>query len=507
MGLNSKKILKNTIVLYIRMIFMMLIALYTSRVVLKALGIDDYGLYNVVGGVVAIFSFLRSSMTTSTQRFLSYELGCSQETADTNRIFCASMTTHIAIAFVLLVLCETVGLWLLNTQINIPEGRLFAANIIYQFSVLSIGLSLISVPYNACVISHEDMTFFAYIGIADALLRLIIAIVISYTFSVDRLVLYGFLIMLISFFDLFIYWFICKKSYKECRFSFRWDAEMIKRIFSFSSWNLLGQFASVVSIQGTSILVNIFYSVAANAAMGIAQQVNHAVSGLVANFQTAYQPQITMSYAAGEMDSLKCLLFQASKVSFFLIFIVSLPVIFYIDDILSLWLEQVPHYTNQFCIYFLISSMMTAIGGPLWIAIFATGKIRDYQIVLSIAYIIDIVIVYILFLLGFSPVSAVVVKVIVYFLVVFIRLYYCKKLIPQFPFFQYMSSVLLPSFIYVVLSVFLSFVISFYLDSYSKIISGAVIGFVTVILAYLVGLNTVERKSIKNFILTYSKRC
>ena len=499
MGYNSKKILKNTIILYARMIFIMLIALYTSRVVLKSLGIEDYGLYNVVGGVVAIFSFLRSSMTTSTQRFLSYELGRIRGTDESNRVFCASVTTHICISIVLFVLCETVGLWLLNSQVNIPEGRELAANVIFHFSVVSICTSLLTVPYTACVIAHEDMTYFAYVSIFESFLNLFIAISISYTSSMDRLILYGFLIMMIAIINITIYWLICRRSYKECHYSFRWDVTMIKKVFSFSSWNLLGQMASVISTQGASLLMNVFYSVAANAAMGVAQQVNHAVSGLVSNFQTAYQPQITKSYAADEFDSLKRLVFQASKVSFFLIFIVSLPILFNIDVLLDLWLDKVPHYSNVFCIFILISSMMTALGGPLWISIFATGKIRNYQIVMSLAYFLDIIIVYILFRLGFSPVAAVVVKAVVYFLIVFIRLYYCDKQVPSFSALQYLYKVLVPVLFSVLVSVLFAYLISLYTPNmYMRLLGIVATLLVSVGSAYTIGLARNERLAIKN---------
>ena len=213
MAFSSKRIMKNTLVLYVRMVFTMLIALYTSRVVLKALGIEDYGLYNIVGGTVALFSFLKTSMTSATQRFLSYELGRTEGGAESNMVFCASLTTHIIIAIVLLILCESIGVWFLNTQISIPEGREFAANVIFQFSVLVICIGLIIIPYLACVISHEDMSYYAYVSIFDAVLKLMIAIAVSLVVSFDRLILYGFLIMMIAL--IFLYVLIMKLVLKN----------------------------------------------------------------------------------------------------------------------------------------------------------------------------------------------------------------------------------------------------------------------------------------------------
>ena len=282
---------------------------------------------------------------------------------------------------------------------------------------------------------------------------------------------------------------------------------MIKRIFSFSGWTLGGQFASVLSIQGVSILMNIFFSVTANAAMGIAQQVNGAVTGLVLNFQTAYQPQITKTYAAGEEKNMIQLMFQASKISFFLIFIVSLPIVFNIDDILALWLGTVPQYTNKFCIYILISSMATSISGPLWMAVFATGSIKNYQIVLSLIYLMDFAIVYILFILGFSPVAALVVRAIIYFFVLFVRLYYCRKLISFFPALQYFYKVLLP----VLISASLSIIIAFFLTSYAsnvyiKVLAVICMVIVSVVNAYMIGLNKHERIALKGLMIKFIRR-
>ena len=498
---SKRKILKNTMVLYVRVIATMLIALYTSRVVLKALGIEDYGLYNVVGGVVALFSFLKTSLASATQRFMSYELGRATDEADTNRVFCASVTTHIVLAIVIFLFCETLGLWFLNSQVNIPEGREFVANVIYHFSVISICVSMLNVPFHACVISHEDMGFFAFVSILDALLKLGIAIAIAQITSADRLIYYGFLIMLITIVNQLIYNVFCRKSYSECHFRFRWDKTMIGRIFGFSSWTLLGQLAVMASNHGASILVNMFYSVSANAAIGVAQQANHAISGLVANFQTAYQPQITKAYAANNHSYQKQLILQASKVSYFLMFIVSLPVIFNIDDLLNLWLDKVPEYTSQFCIYFMMASMLNAIGGPLWMSIFATGNIKQYQIVTSLAYLSDIVIVYILFKMGFPPVTAVVVKVFVNAVLIFIRMIYCKNAISFFSVGEYVRCVLIPLLVCTILSVFVGYAAFYFAHSLLFKLGATLLTIVfSVVISFAIGLNRSEKNAIVKLI-------
>lgn len=498
---SKKKIFKNTLVLYARMVVTMLISLYTSRIVLKALGIEDYGLYNVVGGVVALFSFLKTSLASATQRFMSYEMGRTDDEADTNRVFCASVTTHIMLAGVIFLFCESLGLWFLNSQVNIPEGREFAANVIYHFSVVSICVSMLNVPFHACVISHEDMGFFAFISILDALLKLGIAMAVTQITSADRLIYYGLLIMLITVVNQVIYNIFCRKAYVECHFRFMLDKTMVGRIFSFSSWSLLGQLAVMASNHGASILVNIFYSVSANAAIGVAQQANHAISGLVANFQTAYQPQITKAYASNNYGYQNQLILQASKISFFLMFIVSLPVIFNIDDLLNLWLETVPEGASQFCVFFMIASMLNAIGGPLWMSIFATGNIKHYQIATTAAYLSDVVIVYILFRIGFPPVTAVVVKVIVNAAVIFIRMFYCKKAISFFSAKEFVECVLLPLAICAALSVFIGYVVFHFASTLLlKILASFLILVFSMAISYAIGLSKNEKKAINSMV-------
>lgn len=492
---NSKRLFKNTIVLYVRMVITMLIALYTSRVVLAQLGVSDYGLYNVVGGVVALFSFMQTSMTSATQRFLSFELG----KADKERLsdmFSMSLTTHIILSGIILILCETIGLWFLNSKINIPEGREVAANWLYQFSVFTLSINMIVVPFSACVISHERMTIFAYISIIDSIMKLCIALSLIYA-PFDKLIFYGVLMMSISVVNLIIYRVICRKRFPETKYRLFFDKQMFLQIFSFSGWTLLGQLAVVGAGQGTTILTNIFHSVTANAAMGIAQQANGAISGLVSNFQTAYQPQITKSYAVGNWHYLYSLIYNASKVSYFLLFIVSLPIIFNIDWLLSLWLGNVPEYTSEFVIYFLIASMLNAIGGPLWMSVFASGKIRNYQIASSITFLFDIVLVYLLFAMGMSPIAAVLAKVFTNFIVIFVRLVYARHCVQGFSVRQYCYKVLVP----ILISSFISFLASYILFSTLYGVIGQIIATIVCVAistssVYFIALNQDERKAI-----------
>ena len=500
---NTKRIAKNTIVLYLRMIVIMLITLYTSRVVLKALGFEDYGLYNVIGGVVALMSFLKSSMSESTQRFLSYEMG-KGNIDNLKNVFSVSLTTHFLIALILLVLAETLGLWFLNTQINIPDGREAAANWIYQFSVVSLCIGIISVPFSADIISHEEMGYFAFLSILDAVLKLAFSIAITFA-STDKLILYGLLMLLLPIINITLNWSYCYRRHSETHYKFFWDKEMFKKIFSFSGWTIWGQLAIVGSNQGTGILVNIFHSVTANAALGVGHQVNHAVTGLISNFQTAFKPQITKSYAAGDFKYLNTLTNYAAKISFYLFFIVSLPLLLNIDFVLDLWLDKVPQYANVFCVIFIIASACNAISAPLYMNIFSTGRIKGYQIAMSIAYIVELVVLYIIFKLGYSVVVGVALKAVLNFIVIFIRMAYAHKEVESFSGSNYIKKVFLPLMLSVAVTLGVAFVLFHYTNGMWQTIGATIfIVFVSLLTAYYIGLNQNERmsllKTVKDFV-------
>lgn len=501
---KTKRIAKNAVLLYIRMVVTLIITLFTSRIVLKSLGFDDFGLYNVIGGVVTLFAFLRSSMSSSTQRFLAYEMGSS--TADNLRhVFCVCLTTHILLTLVLFALAETIGLWFLNTHINIPVGREEAANWIYQFAVLSLCMNMVSLPYDADIVSNERMGYFAFLSILDAVLKLAIAYIVLYTKG-DNLILYGALMMGISALNLFLNWIYCRMKFAETRFSFFWNKAMFLRIFSFSGWTIYGQLAVVGSNQGTNILVNIFHSVAANAAMGVGHQVNSALTGLVSNFQTAFKPQITKSYASGDYEYLTSLTNYASKISFFLLFLVSLPIILNIEWVLQLWLERVPAHAGELCIVFIIASLCNAVSAPLWMNIFATGRVRNYQLGLSAAYVAELIAVYVLFRMGYPLVVGVSMKAVLNFVVVFVRLYYTHTTQPQFSLVGYSRQVLLPVFCAAILTIAVSLpVANMTNNDLIRLSLTPIIVIVSIALAYFVGLNKREKKTLRNLIYKYKR--
>jgi len=488
---STKKIAVNTIVLYLRMIVIMLIALYTSRVVIKALGVDDYGLYNVVGGVVGLFAFLRTSMEQATQRFLNFEMG--KEEGDLNSVFCVSLTIHILIALLCLILTETIGLWFLNTYLNIPEGREVAANIVYQCVVLSLCTTIISVPYSASVIAHEQMSFYAMVNIVDAILKLGIAMIVLNS-DTDRLIFYGILMMLVSVMNIIMYFFFCRKRYKETNFHFLFEKSLFKQIFGFTSWTIVGQAAIIGTNQGNNILLNMFHNVTANAAMGVGNQVGSAVLSLSGGFQTAFNPQMTKSYAAKDYSYLRFLLIAVSKLSFVLMFVVSLPIVFNIDIVLSTWLDVVPFGAGAFCILWIVQSIVNSLSTPLNFCINASGNIKHAQLFVSCVYLSDLIVLFALFKFCLPPITAMWVKVSVVVIVLFVRLCFACKCVPGLSFWEYTKGVLLPLALTVAICVAFSFVVMSFADtSIRKWLATISIIAVSLLSTFFIALHKEER--------------
>lgn len=496
---NTKRIAQNTIVLYVRTIITMLIALFTSRIVLQNLGVEDYGLYNVVGGFVALLTVVIAGLRTSTQRFLAYEIGRGK-IDNIQTVFSSCFFTILGLVLIVLLITETVGLWFLNYKLNIPEGRETAANFVYQFSIVHLCIELMIIPYSAMIISHERMSIYAYLGILDAVLKLLFAFLIAFA-SFDRLIFYSGLMILISFTNFSIYKYICNKDYPESKLKMSMEKSTLKRIFSFSSWTMLGQGAMVCAHQGNNILVNIFYSVTANAASGIANQVNAALTGLTNNFFSAYQPQITKSYAVKDYQSTMRLVYGATKLSFFLIFLVSVPVLLNIDDILKLWLGVVPEYTNIFCLIIITSSIVNSFGNPCWTAIFASGRIKMLQIISSALYFFDILLVYLFFSNGFPVYFAPLAKLIVDCLITLFRIFIAKKVVERFSVRHYIINVVFPIMLSTSLILVIGYLVFTQSDStISKIICTLIIILVSLVITYFIGLSSAERMGVKKLV-------
>ena len=424
---NNKRIAKNTLLLYFRMLLTMVVSLYTSRVVLGALGVEDYGIYNVVGGVVAMFSMLSGSLSAAISRFITFELGTGNKDK-LKRVFSSSVTIQIGLSAIILVLADTVGLWFLNNKMVIPESRMYAANWVYQLSLFTFVINLISIPYNAAIIAHERMSAFAYISIFEAVSKLVVAycIVIS---PIDRLILYAIMLTTIAIIIRLIYGSYCKRKFEECTYHFIYDHDLLKQMFGFAGWNFIGASSALLRDQGGNIVINLFCGPAVNAARGIAVQVNTAIHSFVTNFMTAFNPQITKSYAAGDQKYLMTLLFQGARLSFYILLLLSLPVIINTHYILHLWFGQVPEHTVLFVQLVLIFGMCESISSPLITAMLATGKIRNYQLVVGGCQMMNLPISYILLRLGAIPETILIVAIAISQLCLATRLYMLRRLI------------------------------------------------------------------------------
>lgn len=398
---NNTQIAKNTIFLYFRMILLMLVSLYTSRVVLTTLGIDDYGIYNVVGGFIGMFAFLNGAMAGCTQRFITIALGKGDE-QNLKKVFSTCVITHGMIALIVFILAETIGLWFVLEKLVIPETRMTAAMVVYQCSIVSTMVMIMSFPYNADIIAHEKMSAFAYISIFEAFANLGI-VYLLYIGSFDKLAFYAVLLLIVKVSVIVVYRIYCKRHFVESVFRWLFDKRLLKEMLSFTGWNLWGGIAGTLMGQGINILLNIFFGPAVNAARGIAVQVQSAVQMFATNFQTALNPQMMKSYAAGELESMHLLLFRSAKFTFMLLLCLMLPLMLEIDIVLGLWLKQVPEYTNIFVCLMLCISMIDAVSNPFMTASAATGRVKKYQSVVGGILLSIVPIAYIALKLGAEP--------------------------------------------------------------------------------------------------------
>lgn len=424
---NNKRIAKNTLMLYIRMLITMIVGLFTSRVILQALGVEDWGIYNVVGGVVGMFSLLSGSLSAAISRFITFELG-KGEIEKLKKVFSSAVTIQIMLALIVVVVAETIGLWFLNNKLVIPEERMFAARWVYQLSILTFAISLISVPYNAAIIAHERMSAFAYMSIFDVFTKLLIAFSLNYT-HYDKLILFGVLGTVLSLINRLIYGIYCKKHFEECTYRFSFDKSLLKQMFSFAGWNFIGASSAVLRDQGGNIILNIFCGPTANAARGIAMQVSTAIQGFVKNFMTALNPQITKSYASGDHDYMMSLIYKGARFSYYILLILSLPVIINVNYILTLWLGIVPEHTTIFVQLVLIFAMSESLANPLVTAMLATGNIRNYQIIVGGLQMMNLPISYIFLKLGYPPETIFIVAIFISFCCEMARLYMLRGMI------------------------------------------------------------------------------
>lgn len=504
---NNKRIAKNTLLLYVRMLFNMLVALYTSRVILNALGVEDFGISNVVGGLVAMFSLISSSLSSSVSRFLTFELGRGNHEKLRN-IFSTSVIIHLGLSFIVLILMETIGLWFLNTHMTISPERIEAANWVFHGSVLTFILGLISVPYNATIISHEHMGVYAYIGILQTILRLFIALFLAYgAGKFDKLILYSILTVAVSIICQIIYWLYCKNHFSESQIKWSIDKSTIKEMTSFAGWNFIGCTAGLLKDQGVNILLNLFFNPAINAARGIAYTVNSAIGGFAGNFMTALNPQITKSYAAGNTEYTFSLVERGSRFSYYILLIFIIPIFLESEFILTLWLKQFPDHTLNFVHLVLILMLIEILSNTLITLQTATGKIRDYQLAVGGMLLMNFPLSWFCLKVGCPPESTMLVAIIVGIFCLVLRLIFLQKM-TGLSMYHYMQHVCLNVLFVTCMSSIIPCAIIYFLeDNCTRAILTIVFSFISSICCiYYIGCDKTEREFIQAQIEKLYKR-
>lgn len=437
---NNKRIVKNTLLLYLRMIVMMFIGLYTSRVILNALGVSDLGLQNVAGGVVSMFTFLNGTLASGTQRFISYDLG-SGDTIQLKKTFQTAMTLHLILALVIVLLSETVGLWYMYNKLNVEPGRMEAALWCFHLSVISSVVSIIQVPFMSCLIAHEKMGAFAYMTIYDATCKLLAAYLIMMV-SFDRLIFYSSLCLVFSLIGTYIYNFYCRRHFDECSFTFGYDKAVFRKMLSFSSWNTLGCMAVVGQTTGVNLVINLFCGTAINGARAIAFQANGLIMRFVDNFQVAMNPQIIKYYSSNDIDNMSRLVIRGALIASFLLLFLGIPLFIEIEWVINLWLGKCPDYVPIFLRIVLIESLFRTMGNPTITAMHATGQMKEVNYTVGLILLCILPVSYLLFKLGFSVEFVLAANVIPWVIVPFVRIHWLNKYADnRFPTQKYLKQV------------------------------------------------------------------
>lgn len=438
---NSKRIAKNTLLLYFRMILIMVVSLYTSRIILNELGVEDFGIYNLVAGVVILFSFLSNAMITATQRYLSIAIGKKDEKY-IQAVFSTSLLSHFFLIFFIFLAAETIGLWLINAKLEIPADRMSATNFVYQLAILTTCVNIIRIPYNASIIANERMSFFAYVSIVETFLKLAVVWALAITPG-DKLVIYSFLLLLVAIVIDIAYWYYCQRFLLANKFYLKTNKKLFVELTSFSVWNLFGGLADIGYKQGTNIILNLFWGVSINAVLGITNQIRNALVPFIGNLQLAVNPQMVKSYAWGDYEYFKILVYRISKYSYFLMLIIVFPIIFNIDLILELWLKNPPEHTAIFAILTSVYCLVDSLTGPLWAAMQAGGKIKRFQIVTGICLLLNLPVSYLFLMYGYAPSVVLIIQIVITGFTVGVRVLFVKYYL-QFSIRNYVREVIFP---------------------------------------------------------------
>lgn len=497
---NNQRIAKNTIFLYIRMIIVLLVSLYTVRIVLNTLGVVDYGIYNVVGGFVSMFGFLNTSMSSGIQRFYNYEMAKNGEQAATY-VYNTALQIQIIVAFIILLAVELFGIWYLNNKMVIPIERIWTANWIFQLSVISLLIMIMQVPYSAAILAYERMDYYAIVSIVDIVIKLLIAIVLPYIQD-DKLFYYGLLLLIINIVDFFLYYAYCKRIFSTIRFKPKVDIKRFKSMLSFSGWNTLGSFSYMLKGQGVNVLLNMYFGAAINAANGIASQISYAIQSFSISIVIAFKPQLTQSYAVGNYQRTTRIMFSMTKISYLLLYALSVPIIIEMEYILHIWLgETIPDYTSSFSILVIIIMLICSFNTPIMQVVHAVGKLKLYQICTSIIICSILPLSWFILWLGGNPMSVYWVSL----AIVIINQIVCIGILHSIFIFSYRSylfDIVVPCSIYTVILPLLPYVICSLMES--SIIRLIIVCLVTLILsvivAYILVLKHDEKEMLKSMI-------
>lgn len=498
---NNKRIAKNTLMLYIRMLLLMFIGLFTSRVILQALGVEDYGINSVVAGFLSMFGIITGSMSSAISRFITVELGRGN-LERLKQVFSTSICVQLFMGILIVILIETFGMWFVTTKMQIPAGREVAAQWCLHCATLTTFISLMNVPFNSTIIAHEKMSAFAYMTIVDALLKLGICYVI-YISPFDKLVTYSVLGVVVSMIITSIYWIYSLRKFEESSLSFRFDGSLFKEIWGFAGWNLFSQTAWILNTQGINMLMNLFFGVIVNAARGIAVQVNGVIQGFVSNFMMALNPQITKSYAVGDKDTAFTLACRGSRFSFYIMFVLALPVMIESRQILELWLGTPPAQANTFVVWTILSTLATLLGNTLLTLQMAHGDIKKYQLWITIFGCIPFPLTWLVFKLGASPIVSYYIYVAVYWILIFVR-YHLVHEKTGIPAKMYLGDVIAKTHLVAIVSAVLPLLI-FYLMSETLLrlllVAGASV-LSSVVVIYTIGMDQAERNFIQDKFLS-----
>lgn len=477
------------------MFIVMGVTLFTSRIILNALGVNDFGVYNVVGGMVALFGLISASLSASISRFITFELGTGN-IKKLKQIFFTAVSIQLRMSILVFLIGGIIGFWFLNWKMNIADSRIVAANWVLFFSLLTLILNLVSVPYNAEIIAHEKMSAFAYVGIIEVCLKLGVAYSV-YLFSDDKLIFYAFLIFLVSLIIRLIYGIYCTKNFEECKGKVKYDKRIFKDMSGFAGWTFIGTSSAAIQRQGSNILLNIFYNTALNASYAIGQQVNGAITNFSINFLIALKPQITKSYSSGDNSRLLFLIYFGSKLSFFLLWIIGLIVLIHTDYILHIWLKDVPEYTAIFVKLFILFSLCEVLSDPMITAQAATGKIRNYQICVGGFRLLDIPLAYLLLKLNMPPYAVVYSSILISVGMLILRLLFLKSDI-NLNINRFLVEVVLRVILVGVSSYFLtSYIVNLLPETFLFFVLKALISImVTILCIFIMGCNQKEKKII-----------